>query len=159
MRTLLASVSLLIPVTAYSATPAPKPMAVCINQTTGAVVARSKCKAGEQPLNLGTIAAATIGPKGDPGPPGKIDFSTCYTKTTLSASSLGTGSTQLECDSNTADFMLTDGIESSTIFSFVNARKILFGPDGKVPVGMRYQLNRDTFSDFVSTATIVCCKR
>ena len=66
MKKLIAFLPLLLPVSAAAAPQAPKQMAVCVNQTTGNVAARGKCKAGEAPLNLGTVAATTFGQKARP---------------------------------------------------------------------------------------------
>lgn len=170
MRTLLASLTLLVPLVAEAApaTP-PKPMAVCVNQITGVVTARTRCKSSEGPMNLGTIAALATGPKGEQGAQGpkgetgRIDVATCYSNRATSASTFGIAFTTATCRDPEAEFMLSEGITKTRSVPVPTEKEVLFDASGNIPVGVKYTTGyivpSSSNSAFEATVTIVCCKR
>lgn len=167
MRTLLVSLTLLLPLTAVAAPKAaPKPMAVCVNQATGSVTARAKCKAGESPLNLSAVAASTIGPKGDPGAkgdqgaPGIINVASCYKKEgEWQLTNDGYAYADATCTSPSTEFMLSDGMDYQPYVDlFISDRNPTFQEGDTVPTGISISTGSLT-KVYQLRAVITCCKR
>lgn len=168
LRTTILSAALAAAFTspAYAAPQKPKAAAstlqVCVNQATGAITARSRCKAAESPLSLSGLASqgpqGPAGPQGPQGVPGSFRLDGCYAQSAEFASFAGFIIGTVGCTDPLAEFMLNDGLQSSTALSYVNDRRLVLDA-GVVPVGVRYWLlHRDSLS-FTAKVTVVCCRR
>lgn len=167
MRRTIVTIAILFSFRAEAApTAAAKPMAVCVNSATGVVTARPKCKAGEAPLNLASVAATTVGPqgaqgpKGDQGAPGILNVATCYKKVgEWQLTNDGVNYADAECNSVTGEFMLSDGIDYQPFVDIVTRERTPITKDGDtVPTG----ISVSTLSPskvYQLRAFITCCKR
>ena len=173
MKTLLASLALLLPVAAQAAPgkTAAKPMAVCVAKATGVVTARPKCKAGESPLSLAAVAASAVGPQGPQGPTGpkgdtgaqgpagKFSLSGCYGKTgTAVDSTNGLAVADVRCNDEANEFAISNGFAPNVPFAVLDGM-IPLRDSANVPVGLRVIAYRSDSGAFTLQGIIVCCKR
>lgn len=156
----------LLPTLAHArpARPTAPTLTVCV-AASGQVTARSRCRAGESPLNLQALVGprgeagpqGPAGPQGVQGPRGGLDLSTCYHKQAAFNSALGLLLGRVECADKAADFMLSDGVTASTGLAHVNEREVV--KDGAVPVGVKYWLVRPDLQNYTAAVAVTCCKR
>lgn len=154
---LLAVCPLTLPSLGFAA-PAAKPLAVCIAQGTGAVMARPKCKTGEVPLNGKTLAGTfavtgpqgetgpqglagprgEAGPKGDQGVAGLVNTASCYTKKDeQQLSESGQAFSVAFCNDAKSEFMLSDGIEFQPFVDLaITERELAIADGDTVPTGI-----------------------
>lgn len=142
-------------------------MSVCVNQTTGAVTARPKCKTGESPLNAKALATSLAvtgpqGPQGAKGDPGIINTSSCYEKQgQYQLSDPRWATAYAECNDPNTEFMLSDSMDyQPSVDLLISERRVVLHETQSVPTGIiltTYGLNMTP--QYQLRALIICCKR
>jgi hypothetical protein len=154
---------------AFSA-PAAKPMTICLTESTGAVIARPKCRKGEVVFNARSLVSTLSGPQGPQGPQGvpgpqgpvggSLDYGSCYKKSVSKRTTfLGVGLLSAECNNTESELMIADSLSSDTGLSYINEKKLIFDSTGKVPVGAEFTTLRNDLVNYTIEVTIVCCVR
>jgi hypothetical protein len=161
------------------AAPAAKPMTICLTESTGAVVARPKCRKGEVVFNARSLVSTLSGPqwpqgvqgtagpqgvpgpKGEPGLPGLIDTASCYVQNgEWQLTNDGFAFASAQCKDEKSEFMMSDGMEvqPSSAFLDLRERSLWIPANSNVPTGIDIATQSAT-SVYQLRAVIVCCKR
>jgi hypothetical protein len=145
---------------AHAATVKIPPLKLCMNNTSGAIVAKKKCTAFETALTGGALQALSSagpqGPQGPQGPAGGFDWTKC-TRRSVTNSGIDYKITSLNC--NAGEFLMTHGVDTDNISS-TDIISLSFDSSDRVATGVAY----GTFNPFVTgafnviTVSGVCCK-
>jgi hypothetical protein len=165
---------------AFSATKSPSQMLLCSNASTGAIVARAKCKKNETLFNLSTLqsavaTSATTGQKGDRGetgqagpqgpagpvgPEGLLNLTSCHVVTATDFADNGTASAYAGCNAS-SEFMLTWGYTYQDSALVVLRDAILNKFGNSYAVGVSVITQNDFGVPITNTYTLivnaVCC--
>lgn len=168
MRKVVLALALLI-ATDVAAAPAVKipPLKLCVNNTTGAIVAKKACKFGETTLTGQALqalgSAGPQGPKGDtgaqgptgaPGAKGGFDWTKCTVRLNA-ASDFGFVANDFNC--GPGEFLMTHGALNTTP-AIVDSMVLDFDSTNRVAIGVSY-LTTTIAPGAFNTVTVsgVCC--
>ncbi len=157
--TLLIAFSVLtIPSKGLAAPKAPA-FQLCLSAN-GSILAKQRCKGSEARVSADTIAAlgavpAAQGPAGPQGPGGTLDPTRCISRrTTWSGVTYLTG----RVDCGPGEFLLTHGVETSTIHNDIISIALLYLPAVTYPVGVSYETGTNAGPiGYTMRVTGVCC--
>lgn len=153
---------LLCPSLAFAAPLKIPALKLCLNNSTGAISAKQKCKGAETLVSQNNLAPlfALQGPQ---GPAGMLNVNSCYSKHQFQGSTNG-GFTDffITCNAPSTDFMLSDSFDYSPFAAsdvYLQRRKLIFQNGEQIPVGVQVSAGTLDAQPFTGVVSIVCCPR
>lgn len=136
---------------------APK-LQLCL-ASNGTLVAKQKCTRFEVRMDAGTIAAlsaSALGPQGPAGEKGTVDPNRCVTRQG-GASGVSYVAARAECAAG--EFLMTHGVQTSSVHSDVISIALLYLPGQSYPTGVEYETGTNTGAlSYSISVEAVCCQ-
>lgn len=122
MRFLVLALGLLVATNVWAAPVKVPPLKLCMNNSTGAIIAKKICKAGETVINGQVLQGLAVqGPQGPQGPAGTIDIGKCISRESTASGSDAVAAT-VPCLVN--EFVATSGCDVGGV-AVVGTHKLL----------------------------------